>query len=305
MLGGMEVAAKWGPGMAELGKSFRLNRIRTDTIALTTIVWSLAVFGVLVWQALLYRGIIANIGEWQFSTFRRYFPVGTIVLLFALLTAPFHFVLIRRVRRRAKIEARFEPGNAVLIARVQFWRTWLTATTAFLVVAALAVIGHAYTIGAVATSELPVRVGSKEAADPGDGQRRLSGVALNDRIAIYSENYVVARREFAVVPVVATGADGRTFTYFAQVEKPVAGPPAPFERSGFLHQERLAGALRAMYIQAGYEVTTPAWILYRDLESARWTHLRIAGIISLVAIIVGFLAIRQMRRLQKLRELAK
>lgn len=286
--------------MAERATARKLPRVRTNTIALVTLAWSVIVLGVLVWQAILYRGLVANIGEWQFARFSRYFPFATIIVLFALFTLPLYVVLLRRYRRWTRRLGATEQGIALGIERARFWRTTLTAVTAFLVLVSVGVIGHAYTIGSLGEKELPVAVGAPESADPGEGLRRVRGVALLDRIAVYTENYVVARRNFAVVPVVAPGDNGKVLTYFVQVENPVAAAPAPVQSSGFLRREQLPGALRALYVKAGYTVTAPAWILYRNTDAARWTHLRIAGIFALCAMLTGLLAAQQIRRLQRL-----
>lgn len=287
--------------MASSAKQFRLPRFRTNTIALVTLAWSVVVLGVLVWQAILYRGLVAQIGEWQFSQFSKYFPLATIILLFWLFTLPLYVVLYRRFRRWARRLGHSEQGLALRIERARFWRTWLTATTALLVIVSVGTIAHAWTIGSVADKELPVTIGSPASAQPGEGPRRVRGLALLDRIAVYSENYVVARRDFAVVPFVARDTRGAPLTYFVQIENPRASLPAMSEASGFLRQERLPGALRVLYNKAGYQVSAPAWILYRDVGEARWTHLRIAGFIAVTAMFTGFLAFLQMRRLRRLR----
>lgn len=287
--------------MASSAQTFVIPRLRTNTIALITLAWSIIVLGVLIWQAILYRGMVAQIGEWQFSRFSRYFPFATIILLFWLFTLPLYVVLFRRFRRWGRRLGRSEQGIAMRVERARFWRTWLTATTALLVIASVTTIGHAWTIGSLADKELPVTIGAPDSARPGEGLRRVRGLALLDRIAVYSENYVVARRDFAVVPFVASNAGGKTLTYFVQVDRPQAGFPKMSEASGFLRQERLPGALRVLYNKAGYRVTAPAWILYRGVPDARWTHLRIAGAIAISAIVTGFLALQQMRRLRRLR----
>jgi hypothetical protein len=286
--------------MGERTRALKLPRVRTNTLALVTLGWSAVVLGVLVWQAILYRGLVANIGEWQFAQFSRYFPFATIIVLFVLFTLPLYAILYRRFRRWARRLGASQQGIAMRIERARFWKTTLIATTTLLVVVSLGVIGHAYTIGSMADKELAFTVGAPGSADPGEGQRRIRGLGLLDRIAVYSENYVVARREFAVLPVVAPGDNGKTLTYFVQVEDPVAASPRMVQSSGFLRQERLPGALRALYVKAGYTVTAPAWILYRSTDSARWTHLRIAGIIALCAMLTGLLALQQIRRLQRL-----
>lgn len=286
--------------MATNSNRFGVPRLRTNTIALVTLAWSLVVLGVLVWQAILYRGLVAQIGEWQFSQFSRYFPFGTIILLFGLFTFPFYVVLYRRFRRWTRRLGKTDEGLARRIERARFWRTALTGTTAVLVFASVGTIIHAYTIGSSGGGEQTITVGEPAAKAPAEGITTLRGVAMLDRIANYHENYVVADRNFAVVPLIGRNAEGQELTYFVQLGKPVAGPRAVIETKGYLRNERLAGALRMLYLRAGYKVSSPAWILYRDVAAARWTHLRIAGVIAIFALLTGLVALQQMRRLQRL-----
>jgi hypothetical protein len=286
--------------MATNSNRFGVPRLRTNTIALVTLAWSLVVLGILVWQAILYRGLVAQIGEWQFSQFSRYFPFGTIILLFALFTFPFYIVLYRRFRRWTRRLGKTQEGLVRRIERARFWRTALTGTTVVLVLVSVGTIFHAYSIGDSGGGSRVITVGEPSSAPLAEGTVTLRGVAMLDRIANYHEDYVVADRDFAVVPLVARNAEGQELTYFVQLARPVAGPRAVVESKGYLRNERLAGALRMLYLRAGYKVASPAWILYRDVNAARWTHLRIAGVIAIFAILTGLVALQQMRRLQRL-----
>jgi hypothetical protein len=277
------------------------SNIRTRTLGWIAAVWSAIVAVVLVWQTVEYRGVVAWLAEWQFSTFDRFFPVATIAILTAILTLPFVVMITLRLRRASRnLEL---GGQSNLLQRATIVSVFLKAGIGASALAAVALFGLGLSQGSIA--EKPVNLKLSALSSPSDdlpiadGRVKLRATVLLDRLGFYKEGFLFTSRELWVAPVVTDIADDE-FATFVQVERSKAGNPEALQVVGYLKKKSVPGGLAKLYANSGYSVSQKPNLIYADLRSARWPYWSAAADFAVLLLLLTVAAIFHNRYRKKM-----
>lgn len=271
------------------------RKLRTTTIGSITVAWAIFLLSIMAFQTYTYTGMIAQLAEWQFRTFDRFFPVATISLLTGLLVLPLAIVLLLRLRQYAR-------GRAVplteTIRRASVGQNFhkfvfaLTSIGAFLL----------FTIGmtAVGLNEKPYRL-SVSASPPASiaGLATLDATVRYDRLGYHQDRFLFRGRDLWLAPAVANNS--RSIRYLVQVPPQRARASTRQIMSGYLRPRALPGGLKRLYQNAGYTFNEPTYVLFQSKRDIRWPWFSAAGqlaIMSIVSSIFWLLGRRQIKELK-------
>ena len=257
----------------------------------------LALFAILLSQALGFTDFIGRLGEWQFARFGRYFPALTIIvpLIIVALLWMIGARLLRRARHRRNPEARAYDERVTLGdgARLFLLIGWLSG------LGALAVFGHYLQLPDGSGPVRTVAVGSTHPVTFAEGPVRLVDAPPLGPVARYVEDVMVARRTTYFVPVgtiprvgVGRPRHRAPFNLFVEVER-INGDestdprlPATFaqggEHDGILRADALPSEIAQMYRDVGYPVADESAVLFRSVANAQ------RGVVVLMAEFIAF-----------------
>jgi hypothetical protein len=145
---------------------------------------------------------------------------------------------------------------------------------------------------------------SNDAAPPPTGPTELRGKILFDKISVFNEDFLVARRSSRFAPIVGEGADQTVLRYF--VELPPEGQPTGSSgvdvSKGVLRRGGLPGELVRLYRYAGYRVAPDYYVLFASEASMRRDYVTNAAellVLAFFIILLGGLYTYRRKRLQK------
>lgn len=256
------------------------------------ILWVTLVIAFFVWQSAYYLGMIARVAEWQFASIGTYYPGLTVALFIALFGAPIFYLFSRRAN----------PGEAESNnARLQGFRF-------FRAIAVLAVGSALVAAGLVGFAFLPVNAKREPLAIdatkpvPGPiapGPATLTGPIRYDRTVTAKTDVLTSSHAIRFAPVIAPGAKAPALTFFVQVNSADV-TPVNGSVKGVLRQDSLRGDVAQLFRDAGYNVTSPYYVLYRDEASVRAPWLIAAMQVGVVALVFALGAVFQWFRVRKL-----
>ncbi|MFT4025263.1 MAG: hypothetical protein QM676_00445 [Novosphingobium sp.] len=281
--------------MATLINRSRRQRATAGVVA----VWVAILALLFLWQRVEYLGIVALLAEWQFNFLGRSYPAISYLLPVTILALP-ALLLYRRARRRHS-EQRI--ARATLRSALAFQKM-LLAVTAAVALAALVFVVLAFAISGKADGARRIDLAAPVVLPPADGPATIAGSIIATRTSALRQNFLLGGRSQRFSPIVAPGADGMDLQYFVELS-PAAENPAnrgAGEFSGILRRDALPGEIVRLYRYAGYHITDPHYVLFRDVASARSADLQTAAQLAFVALVFGVLALLQRRRVRAIRQ---
>ena len=260
------------------------------------ILWATFVSLFFMWQVVQYKGIMAQVAEWQFNSFGHYYSSATYLATVMLLAAP-GLLLFLGVRHRGSDQ---RLAEATLRSAIIFRRTLLGVAAACLVAA---------TVTLLLVLTLPRAVGTPNRIDlgqpvlslPREGATTMTGAVLYDRTAAFEENVLVARHTLRFAPMVAPQPASADLQFF--VELPSEAVPqigAVSSMRGVLRRDGLPGEIVQLFRYAGYRVEPPHYVLFASEATMRWPYFKVAEELALVALLFLVLGFFQHRRTTRL-----
>jgi hypothetical protein len=283
--------------MALPGRAIR--SIRTNTIGRVTALWSALVLGVLTWQSVTYRGLVARAAEWQFAAFGTYFPIATVFWLLVLFTLPLVVLLVWRVgRRRKQLETRQLDAAALLEAARATSKLLIGLAAAGLIVAGVLLIAAASIRGGTPRvfALLPNAIAPRV-----EGPVRIHGTLRLNRLAEYRPAMIVPMRPTYFAPLTANDAAGPVLQYFAAVGETAASAAKPVDMQGVSVASALPGSVRQLYLNAGYGVSDHTYVIYPDIGAARRRYTDALTFPLAFALAFGLIALIQHRSVRRLK----
>ncbi|MBT2185359.1 hypothetical protein [Sphingobium nicotianae] len=284
--------------------------------------WVAVVSLFFLFQSVEYRGIVAQLAEWQYLEFKRYWPALTFVALTTLFSAPLIIaVWLLRVRQRRDEglgPARVDDGRIIRsrLGRLQGFFMGMCAGSLLAVVIIL-----------ILRLQLPsdqgtprsIVLGSPDAIAPVEGRAVLTGTVDLSETAQYNEDLFLVKRTLYFAPIreATPGPDtakNEPLRYFVEVRRnDVKGYDAikfPDQKKlvrvwrfrvpegaftpylqGVLRRRALPGEMMSLYRYAGYDVDSDTYVLFSSPEKLSWHYYVLAGEFGLSALISGIAAI--------------
>lgn len=272
-------------------------RIRSDwrLKVLVFSIWVALVALYFLWETAHYRGLVALLGEWQFTNFGRYLPTFTYALVVFVLTVP-GMLLFRRPRRSRS----GEETARVIYSGTVFTRALAGVAGGLAIAAVVALLAMA----TLPSSQGPVQrvaVQPNNAAVAREGATELRGVVDYERTAAFDADLLASRYSRRFAPVLAPNQTATTLQYFVELP-PVDGPydARMATLTGVMRQGGLPGELIRLYRYAGYEIDRPYFVLFINPDTMRRPYLVAALQLAIGAILAAVLALLQRRRVQRL-----
>ncbi len=244
----------------------------------------LALFALLLGQAVSFTNFVGDLGNWQFARFGRYFPAATIIL-------PLVFVAIVWValaalwRRRRRHAAQDMPRMQLIDAQ----RVAMTLA-ALAALAAVAVSGHYLTLPSADAAPASADLSRSDANRLPEGPLRLSGIVPAGPASRYAEDVIINRRESMLVPI-ARNRDG-ALSLFVELPMTAADatpPPLAARHEGLLRRNALPSEIAHLYRGEGIAVDARAAVLFHNARNAYASVLTLLGeFITLALIALGF-----------------
>lgn len=285
-------------------------------------------------QALGYSGFIADLAEYQFLHFDRYWPTFTFLALTTLCTAPF-FAILWVIRARQKRSERYGPARVddqrIMLGRVIRLQNFFAGIG----------IGCAVCVGIIAFQILTlpsdeyeprsIVIGSPDALGPADGRAVLTGAVDVGETAQFNEDLLLVRRTFYFAPIRSGPDDKSPLKYFVQVRRDDARGKGQFNPivfpegddkvrawrfrvrgiaftpyvNGVLQRGALPGEIANLYRYAGYDVDRDNYVLFSSNEPIRWRLQMLAGEFLIAAILMALVALLFTRRRRKIQRIVR
>lgn len=264
------------------------------------IAWIVLVLVAVTIQAHTYTGWVAQLTEWQFDRMGQSFPTATFLLLFALCAIPGFIVLALALRRSHTAQSL--SALDIALARAVRMQHVLTGLAILVAIAAI--------VAVVQMAQLPSAAGVARSVDAGtvansvqpQGPVVLVGRYRYDRTATFGQNVLVARRDYHYVPVQsARGPEAQALAVFAEIDGNPAKQGAIESHTGVLRHNSLPPEVAQLYRDAGFTVSSAAYVLYSAPETMRWPYLAAAGQLALAALVLGIAAWLTRRRVWALK----
>lgn len=281
-------------------------------------------------QALDYRGLVADLAEYQFLHFDRYWPSFTFIALTTLCTAPL-VALLWVIRARQRRNERLGPAriddHRIMLGRLNRLANFFLGVALGCLIC-VGIIG--YQLLNVPSDDHEARsivIGSPDALAPADGRAVLTGSVDLAETAQFNEDLLLVKRTLYFAPIRSGPNDTSPLRYFVQVRRddvkgrfnPIVFPEGddgvyawrfrvrnigftPY-LDGMLQRGALPGEISNLYRYAGYEVDRDNYVLFRSSEPIRWRLQMLGGEFLIVAILAGLVAMLFARRHRTVKKL--
>ncbi len=279
-------------------------------------------------EALSYRGFVADLAEYQFLHFNRYWPTFTFALLTTLCSTPFILVLglIRaRQRRNERLGNARIDDHRIMLGRLNRLQNFFAGASLGCAIC-VGILGfQILTLPSDAYDPRSIVIGSPDAIAPGDGRAVLTGSVDVTETAQFNEDLMLVRRSFYFAPIRSGPDDKSPLRYFVQVRRDdsknrfdplpearkdvrvpyfrIKGIAFTPYRDGVLKRGALPGEIASLYRAAGYQVDRDNYVLFASNEPIRWRLQMLAGeflILAIVAALVALLFARRRRAVRKM-----
>jgi len=283
-------------------------------------------------EALSYRGFVADLAEYQFTHFDRYWPTFTFLALTALCTAPF-FAVLWIIRARQKSSEHYGPARVddqrIMLGRVGRLQNFFAGVSIGCLICVGLIAFQALTLPSDKFGPRSIVIGSPDALGPADGRAVLTGTVDVGETAQFNEDLIVVKRTFYFAPIRSGPNDTSPLKYFVQVRRvdpkgqgrfnPIVFPQGddkvrawrfhvkgiafrPY-MDGVLQRGALPGEIANLYRYAGYDVDRDNYVLFSSNEPIRWRLQMLAGeflIASILSALVALLFTRRRRKIHKI-----
>ncbi len=275
-------------------------------------------------QALDYRGITADLAEYQFYYLDHYWPTFTFMALTTLCTAPFVAVLwlIRaRQRRNERLGSARVDDYRIMLGRLNRLQNFFAGVALGCVIVAGILAFQMLTLPRDDYTPRSIVVGSPDALGPADGRAVLTGAVDIGETSQFNEDLILVQRTLYFAPIRSGPDDKSPLRYFVQVRRddvngrkfdPIKFPEGndkvrawrfrvkdiaftPY-LDGVLKRRALPGEIVTLYRVAGYEVDRDNYVLFSSNEPIRWRLQMLAGEFLIVAILAALVALFFARR---------
>jgi hypothetical protein len=283
-------------------------------------------------QALNYRGLVAQLAEYQFTHFDRYWPTFTFAALTALCTAPF-LTILWLIRARQKRSERFGAARVddhrIMLGRLARLASFFGGASIGCLICVAILIFQTLTLPTDNDAPRSIVVGSPDATAPPDGRAVLTGWVDVSETSQFNEDLILVRRTFYFAPIRSGPKDKSPLRYFVQVRRddnraafnPIVFPIGddhvrawryrvkniaftPY-LDGVLQRGALPGEISNLYRYAGYEVDRDNYLLFASNEPIAWRLQMLAGEFLIVAIATALISLLFARRRRKIRKIAR
>lgn len=321
-------AMKAGAFMTARASSRIVDAINRN-FALIGLVVSLALFLILLPQAIFYRGLIFRFAEWQFFWFGTYYPLLSLILpvfLFSALAVALLWLVTRARGKTDQVDNGLEARarRTMLITYSTSYGFLGLAILAFLaaLLTCLQIVRLPGDTGPVQT----IRVGELPFAKPAEGAAQLYGMIDLQNVTAIRRNFVFFDKYLYFAPMVNRIGPRKSNRYFIQVYRPEfilpngnlaiaipekqvlvengvvgASKALKMPTKGILLQHGLPFESMWLYRKAGLTVHPDHYVLYRSAADMRFGYWVIAAEFFLLAMISLVIALIQMRSLKKLK----
>lgn len=285
-------------------------------------------------QALCYSGFIADLAEYQFLHFDRYWPTFTFLALTTLCTAPF-FIILWAIRARQKRSERYGPARVddqrIMLGRVGRLQNFFAGMSLGCVICVGIIAFQIFTLPSDAYEPRSIVIGSPDALGPADGRAVLTGAVDIGETAQFNEDLILVKRTFYFAPIRSGPQDKSPLKYFVQVRRddvrgkgrfnPIVFPEGddkvrawrfrvrniaftPYV-NGVLQRGALPGEIANLYRYAGYDVDRDNYVLFSSNEPIRWRLQMLAGEFLIAAILTALVALLFNRRRRKIHRIVR
>jgi len=283
-------------------------------------------------QALSYRGLVAELAEYQFTHFDRYWPTFTFAALTVLCTAPFLGILWL-IRSRQKRSERYGPARVddhrIMLGRLARLASFFGGASIGCLICVGILVFQLLTLPSEGNAARSIVIGSPDATAPPDGRAVLTGWVDTGETAQFNEDLILVRRTFYFAPIRSGPKDKSPLRYFVQVRRddikaafnPIIFPLGdkrvrawryrvkniaftPY-LDGVLQRGALPGEISNLYRYAGYEVDRDNYVLFASNEPIGWRLQMLAGEFLIVAVVTALLSLLFARRRRKVRKIAR
>ena len=268
---------------------------------LTTIawVWGALALVFLIWEGLIYSGLVRWVAEWEFANLGAYYPGATLLVLVLLIASPLMLLAFwaRRRQRRDLAAAPFDPR--VLLSQMRRFARVFTAVAAGLLGLSATAMLYAFATEPAARTPRLVTLGRDDGGLPASVAAVLRGDVLADRQVTYVSDVILARSLIRLAPIVPAGQRPQVLRFFVQLETP--NPPRGAGFSGVLRRGALPGAVATLYRGAGYRVADDAYVLFRDDDQHARPYYTLALQLAWAGLAAGLIAGIQYWRFRRTR----
>lgn len=280
-------------------------------------------------QALGYRGLIADLAEYQFTHFDRYWPTFTFLALTALCTAPF-IVILWLIRERQKRSERYGPARIddqrIMLGRISRLQNFFAGVALGALICVGIIAFQMLTLPRDDYGPRSIVIGSPDALGPADGRAVLTGSVDVGETAQFNEDLILVKRTFYFAPIRSGPTDKSPLKYFVQVRRDDARGKGRFNPivfpqgddkvrawrfrvrdiaftpylDGVLQRGALPGEIANLYRYAGYDVDRDNYVLFSSNEPIRWRLQMLAGEFLIGATLTALVALLFARRRRKI-----
>lgn len=285
-------------------------------------------------QALGYSGFVADLAEYQFLHFDRYWPTFTFLALTTLCTAPF-FAILWVIRARQKRSERYGPARIddqrIMLGRVGRLQNFFAGMSAGCALCVAIIVFQILTLPSDSYAPRSIVIGSPDALGPADGRAVLTGSVDVAETAQFNEDLILVKRTFYFAPIRSGPHDPSPLKYFVQVRRddargkgrfnPIVFPEGddrvrawrfrvrgiaftPYV-NGVLQRGALPGEIANLYRYAGYDVDRDNYVLFSSNEPIRWRLQMLAGEFLIAAVLAALVALFFTRRRGKIRRIVR
>jgi hypothetical protein len=285
-------------------------------------------------QTLAYRGLVADLAEYQFLHFDRYWPTFTFLALTILCTAPF-FIILWVIRARQRRSERLGPARIddqrIMLGRVGRLQNFFAGLAIGCLICVGIIIVQMSTLPSDDYEPRSIVIGSPDALGPADGRAVLTGSVDLSETAQFNEDLILVRRTFYFAPIRSGPKDKSPLKYFVQVRRDDARGKASFNpivfpegddkvrgwrfrvrniaftpyMNGVLQRGALPGEIANLYRYAGYDVDRDRYVLFASNEPIRWRLQVLAGEFLIASVLAALVALLFARRRRKIRRIVR
>jgi len=311
----------------------RVNRQLGWGVALLGL-WLVLVGYYFLRQALDYHGLVADLAEYQYVHFDRYWPTFTFFALTLLCTTPLIALLwvVRASQKRSeKLRAARIDDHRIMLGRLNRLQNFFAGICAGCLLCIGIILFQMLDLPRDSLSPRSIVIGSPDAMAPPNGRAVLTGSVNLAETAQFNENLILVKRTLYFAPIRSGPKDKSPLRYFVEVRRddargqgkfnPIMFPEGddrvhawrfrvkgiaftPFT-DGVLKRHALPGEIASLYRYAGYKVNPDTYVLFRSNEPILWRYQTLAGEFLIVALLSGLLAFFFKRRRRIVRKMVR
>lgn len=278
------------------------KRRRHKIVARLLMLWFFLISIYFLWEAEKYTGFYAFAAEQQFDFLGQYWPVFTYSFLMILFGWPIAW-LLKDTRSAARDGDPIINEDDEALRLNQNLRRTLFALAGGLCGAALVVLCWTLTLPKPSAPTAMIAIGSPQSINPPLGSISLKGDILYDRTSVFAQNLMFKTRGVRFAPIIDPQDREATIRYFIELQPSdiqngniVA---EPVSRTGLLRINALPGSVVQLYKYAGFDVTSPHYVLYTDPMTIKWPYYVTAIQLACAAFICLIAALFQHRHVER------